>query len=63
MEWEYYTYRYKAAGFWGTKIEPAEVDAVLNEIGRQGWELVSVIAIGAAQGMTKELVMIFKRQR
>jgi hypothetical protein len=39
---EYKTVKVEPKGFWGTILEPEEIDKILNEFGRQGWELVSV---------------------
>lgn len=63
MEWEYYTLKMKVAGFWGAKIDTQLIDGTLNELGREGWELVSLIPVTQAYGIVKELVMVFKRQR
>jgi hypothetical protein len=63
MEWEYYTLRIKATGFWGAKIETDKLDATLNEAGSQGWELVSAAGLNQSYGATKELVLFFKRPR
>jgi len=63
MDWEYYTYKVKTSGFWGSKLDTGNLDNALNEIGRQGWELVSAVGLNATYGITKEVVMIFKRQR
>jgi hypothetical protein len=63
MEWEYYTLKLKPGGFFSSKIEPEKVDALLNEAGSQGWELVNVVSISQAYGATGELLFVFKRQR
>ncbi|MFD1771893.1 DUF4177 domain-containing protein [Sphingobacterium suaedae] len=38
--YEYKTVKIEPKGFWGTKLEPEEIDKILNELGQQGWELV-----------------------
>lgn len=63
MDWEYYTYKIKTGGFWGAKVDNQKLDDALNEIGRQGWELVSVVGLNVTYGITKEVVMFFKRAR
>lgn len=39
---EYKTLEIKLKGTWGTKFDTVEIDKALNELGSQGWELVSV---------------------
>lgn len=35
----------------------------LNELGEQGWELVSCFSTNAAQGYSREAVAVFKRRK
>ncbi len=50
------------AGLWGTTIDTQEVTNKLNELGREGWELVSTGDLNWAQGAIKGLIMILKRE-
>jgi hypothetical protein len=62
MQWEYKTISYKKSTFLSGSIEVAELEAMLNELGRDRWELVST-APNAYLGHQKGLVVILKRQR
>ncbi|NMA85976.1 MAG: DUF4177 domain-containing protein [Tissierellia bacterium] len=35
----------------------------LNELGEQGWELVSCISTNAGYGITREIIAVFKRRK
>lgn len=63
MEWEYYTLKLKPKGIFSSKIEPEQVDGMLNEAGVQGWELVNVVSVNQGYGATGELLFFFKRPR
>ncbi len=59
--WEYKVIKTKARGFWGGKIEPHEVEAMMNGLGAQGWELVNAFDTSEGWGNTRDVVMVFKR--
>ena len=59
--WEYSTVKVKAKGFLGGKIDEKDLDAALNNAGREGWELAAAPALSRAYGQTVEVVLIFKR--
>ena len=61
MKWEYKTITYSSGGFMGGKLEVDEFDAELNRLGRQGWELVSVMDTNQSSGATRLVVAVFKR--
>ncbi len=50
------------ASFWGSKINSQDLTDKLNELGRAGWELVSTADLNWAQGATKGLILILKRE-
>ncbi len=62
MQWEYKTISYKKSAFLSGSIEVTELESILNELGRDRWELVSV-APNAHLGHQRGLVVILKRQR
>ena len=62
MQWEYKTIVYKKAGWLSGSLEVTELETVLNELGRERWELVSA-APNAYHGTQRGLVLILKRQR
>lgn len=64
MKWEYKTIKLAATGFWiGGKIDEAKLDAMMNDLGSQGWELGAAFDANEAGGQTKDVVVIFKRGR
>ena len=61
------SYEYKVIntekGFWGGK-DKSDIEVLLNEHGRNGWELTSVIPISnMGGGQTTGLQFFFKRTR
>jgi hypothetical protein len=60
--WEYKTVELAAEmTFLGGKVDPAKLDALLNDLGRQGWELVSAFDTNWGYGATRFVLAIFKR--
>ncbi|MES2624907.1 MAG: DUF4177 domain-containing protein [Pseudomonadota bacterium] len=62
MQWEYRTILYKKATLLTGTIDIAELETILNEVGRERWELVSA-APNMHLGTQRGFVLIFKRQR
>jgi hypothetical protein len=49
--------------FWSGK-EKTDIEPILNDMGRDGWDLVSVVPVSSAgAGTTTNLRYFFKRQR
>jgi hypothetical protein len=63
VQWEYKTIKLRLRGFLGGKIDQVELDGVLDQAGRDGWELVTVFATALYQGRTQDAAMVFKRRR
>lgn len=63
MKWEYKTIKLKAAGFMGGKVDEVKLDALMNELGGQGWELVAGFDTNELYGSTRDVVVIFKRPK
>lgn len=63
QRWEYKTFKIAAKGIFSRAIEPAEFEAKLNELGSQGWELVSSFDTNMTYGTTREMVAVLKRPR
>jgi hypothetical protein len=62
--WDYKTMKLTADGSWlGGKIDETKLEARLNELGRDGWELISAFDTNMAQGQTRDVIAIFKRAR
>ena len=63
MEWEYKTMKLHATGFIGGKLDETKLDCMMNELGAQGWELVAGFDTNKGYGETRDVVVIFKRQK
>jgi len=61
--WEYRTELFPTGGFLGGKFDERAMTAVMNELGRDGWELVSAFDTNQGSGQTRDVVLIFKRKR
>ena len=62
VSWEYKVFTIDK-GFWSGK-EKKNSDQLLNDLGRDGWELVSVVPLShAAGGTTSNLQFFLKRKR
>ncbi len=65
-QWEYKTFvMEQKSSFWGySNFEEKEViENELNELGQEGWELVSGIPNAELHGKTTKVMLIFKRQK
>jgi Domain of unknown function (DUF4177) len=63
MTWEYTTFMLAATGFFGGEVDGDALVGKLNELGAQGWELVSMFDTNMARGRTNEIVAVLKRPR
>ena len=63
VQWEYKTVKLTLGGFLGGKINQSQLDAILEQAGLEGWELVTVFATALYQGRTQDAAMVFKRRR
>ncbi len=61
MRWEYKTIKLDAKGFLGGKFNEGELDAFMNDLGADGWELVTAFDTNTTYGQTRDVVAIFKR--
>lgn len=61
--WEYKTVKMEAKGLMGGVVDTDKFDALLNQLGMQGWNLVSVFDTNmAVNGTTREIVAVCKRK-
>lgn len=62
-QFEYKTLNIEPSGKWikTVKLDAAELEVQLNEIGKNGWELVNSID-HSIDGQTKKVIMFFKRE-
>jgi len=63
MKWEYKTIKLEASGLMGGIIDEKKLDAIMNELGEQGWELSAAFDTNKQAGTTRDAVIIFKRQK
>ncbi|NEU66132.1 DUF4177 domain-containing protein [Spirosoma agri] len=51
-------------GFWtgGGAIDVQELTDKLNELGQQGWEVVSSVDLNMTQGQSRAIIVMLKRQ-
>jgi len=63
MKWEYRTVVFEVPGwFIGGKLDGEKFNDRLNQLGEEGWELVSVFDTKFAQGGgTRDVVAVLKR--
>jgi hypothetical protein len=61
--WEYRSVRFDVGGWIGPKLDLAELDATLNAIGSEGWELVNALDLSQSDGKSRALLALFKRRR
>lgn len=63
MIWEYKTVKLRTTGFIGGKLDETKLDATMNQLGREGWELTAAFDTNEAYGSTRDVVVIFKRAK
>ncbi|NLT57839.1 MAG: DUF4177 domain-containing protein [Clostridiales bacterium] len=61
-KFEYKTLFTDAKGAFGGRVDPSAFQRDLNELGAQGWELVSTTAATQSYGSTRWLISVFKRR-
>ena len=62
--WEYKTIKFNSKGFLGGVVDIPTFGAALNDLGAQGWELVSVFDTNTIDDdATQEIVATLKRRR
>jgi len=63
---EYHVFKTIADVGWfglGGTVDTGSIDKPINELGADGWELVSTIDTNRGFGATRDVIMIFKRER
>lgn len=63
MKWEYQTVRLRAKGFFGGQVDEAQLDTMMNDLGREGWELAAAFDTNEGYGSTRDVVVVFKRPK
>jgi hypothetical protein len=63
MKWEYTTLMFEGSGWFSVgNLDGEKFNGRLNELGEQGWELVSVFDTNRHEGGTKDVIAVLKRQ-
>ncbi|MEO6223265.1 MAG: DUF4177 domain-containing protein [Vicinamibacterales bacterium] len=62
-QWEYTTIKMDTTGFLGGLVDLPALEASMNELGSQGWELVTAFDTNQSHGASREVIAIFKRRR
>jgi hypothetical protein len=62
LKWEDKTVKLRARGSTSREIDASELDAILDPLGHDGWELVTSVAIHESMGYTREIVLTLKRE-
>jgi hypothetical protein len=63
MGWEYKTIKLSASGLLGGVVDTDCLDSMMNDLGRQGWEMVAAFDTNQVYGHTRDVLVIFKRPR
>ena len=63
MKWEYKTVKFKTSGLMGGKLDDTKLNNEMNQLGIQGWELVSSFSTSQSFGESRDIVLIFKKVR
>lgn len=61
-KFEYTILDVPSKGFFGGKIDHAALTEKLNELGRKGWEVVSMNDTNMYQGGSRAIIIILKRE-
>jgi hypothetical protein len=60
--WEYRVILIGTEGLFGPKVNVEQIGTYLNQVGEDGWELISTTPITRGDGRTSELLCILKRR-
>lgn len=61
--WEYQTVQLNVEGFFRPHVDEDSVDHQLDQLGAQGWELVTAFDLNRGHGRSVEIVAMLKRPR
>lgn len=62
-KWEYKSIKIETRGFIGGILDTNDFTYELNNLGEEGWELVSCFATSKGEGTTREVIAVFKRKK
>lgn len=61
MDWEYRVITMKTEGFMGGKVDVSQLELMMNNLGRDEWELAAALDTNEGYGRTRDVVLLFKR--
>jgi hypothetical protein len=61
MRWQYRVIKISIGGFVGPHTSMEKLEAVLDQLGQDGWELVNVEDTSVQRGVSDDLLLFFKR--
>lgn len=61
MKWQYRTVKVEPKSSISGRVDKAELDSVLAELGSDGWELVTTVFFPLGVGHTVEAALVFKK--
>ena len=61
QRWEYHVLSLDTRGVFGATVDIQSLYTRLNELGGEGWEVVSSSPITAGQGYAQEVLFVLKR--
>ncbi len=60
--WEYQTIRFEVKGVMGGILDIDAFQEELNQMGQEGWELVTCFDTNMSQGQSRYVIAVFKRK-
>jgi hypothetical protein len=60
-KWEYHTVTLDVEGFFNVRVDEGQLAQEFNVLGREGWELVSMVDLNRGHGRSASVVAVFKR--
>lgn len=60
-KWEYKSVSIATEGWMGGILKTEEFDQMLNQMGQEGWELVTIFDTNLSNGATRYVIATFKR--
>ena len=58
---KYKIIRTQDSGWFSVNIDFSQLEAELNRLGQQGWDLVTSVDVEGSQGRTKEIGLVLKK--
>ena len=62
IRWEYKIIKFGTKGILGGKLDEVELEAKMNERGKEGWELTTAMDTNQSHGETRDVIVMFKRR-